>query len=134
MPYERGRIVCRLILASAALIAGCSAKRPAVEDRVQAIRMLDRSDLDRAVVLAADGAYAEAAAMLEPLARALEGTGEPHWAEAAFWLAYCREKQDLTGEAVELYELVQMRQPGSEFSDLARMRLAAIRSVPPAEE
>jgi len=98
-------------------LCGCAAMRDSPPQRRPSAYSStvgpDAPTINRAVTIASDGRYEDAARAFEELLQRLQTAGGDHAAaaEAMFWLAFCREKQGRLGEAAALYDRVAAEFP-----------------------
>jgi hypothetical protein len=112
-------------LVIAAVLAGCAAKYELAVPRQ--VGAEDAAALEEAVVMVAELRYAEAAAKLLSLSRRFESLSDnKRTAESLFWLGYCHEKLDRTGEAARLYGRVVNEYSRQPAAGQAAQRLSRI--------
>lgn len=90
-------------------------------------RRIDMTSFDEGVAMAKNLQFDRAAGRFATLVNMFEASGEDNRAaEALFWLAYCREKQNRTREAALLYQRVLRKYADSPASREADRRLGAL--------
>lgn len=118
------------MLALCAMIGGCAMQpdmRSAGSNAGHLADMTDRSQLDRAIALIADGQYSQSAAILGPVMARLRAVNDTVLApEAGFWLGFSYEKMRQTPSAMTVFRQVVAEYPLSDFAVKARARLDSL--------
>jgi len=134
-----GQLVACLVVGA---LAGCAAMHDGAAERRRSAYSSslgpDATTMNRAVTIASDGRYEDAARAFEQLLQRLQTAGGDRAAaaEAMFWLAFCREKQGRFSEAAALYDRVAAEFPDARAADNALQRrrridpMAASRPAP----
>ena len=125
----------RLLVCALAALAGCGVAgrrySPEPSRTARQAGPQDHAALDRAVEIAVNARYREAAREFARLEQIFRSVGDvKRVAEAMFWLAYCHERQGNSPAAIELYKRLLKEHSDTPAARQAGQRLKRLTAGP----